>query len=261
MFIKVENQKDVFKITLNRPDLRNAFHPEMIQQLTGAFREAAQSKARFVYLSGAGKSFCAGADLDWMKSMKNFSRDQNIADSEKLYEMFQAAWECELPILTQVQGHVMGGAIGLVAVSDFVAAHTETQFCFSEVKLGLAPAVISSFVLSKTVHPKIKEWMLSGKIFSSQDAKDVGLVSFYGEEIGIKEFLLSTAQSLCSAGPEAVRKTKKMLRGLSPEKLEFKRLTTETIADRRVSAEGQEGLTAFFEKRQPSWKKDFHGTF
>jgi methylglutaconyl-CoA hydratase len=261
-FVQTENRDEIFKITLCRPDVRNAFHPEMIQQLTSAFLEAHNSKCRLVYLSGQGKSFCSGADLEWMKSMKNFSRQQNLVDSEKLHDLFEAGRNSDLPILTKVQGHVMGGALGLVAVSDFVGAIDPTAFCFSEVKLGLAPAVISPFVLSKMQISKAREWMLSGQVFSAQDAQAAGLVSYVGNDATVDRFLKEVATQIFAAGPEAVRATKKLLRSVQGDLTgEVKNQTTQVIADRRVSNEGQQGLAAFFTKSAPSWKKDFHGKF
>lgn len=260
MFVKVEEKNELFSIRLNRPDVRNAFHPEMIQQLTEAFAKATHSKARAVFLTGEGPSFCAGADLEWMKSMKNFSLQENAKDSEKLFTMFETARNCLLPIVCRIQGHVMGGATGLVAVSDLVAAESTTRFCFSEVKLGLAPAVISPFILRKMNMSQARELMLTARIFSAEEAQVGGLINFQGSPQEVDQYLRSQLQLIFASGPEAVRATKQLINTVTQPLLNgLKEQTAKVIAERRVSHEGQEGLRAFFDKDTPRWKKDFDG--
>ena len=175
--ILVDQQNSVVRVRLNRPETRNAFHPEMITELTTTFKKTCKEKSvRAVVLSGEGKSFCSGADLGWMNSMAKFSGAQNRKDSEKLFEMFQSLRDCPVPLICKVQGHVMGGALGLVAASDLVVADEGTQFCFSEAKLGLAPAVISAFVKDKVNFSGMSRWFLTADVFSSADARDMGLV-------------------------------------------------------------------------------------
>ncbi|MCB0407511.1 MAG: enoyl-CoA hydratase/isomerase family protein [Bdellovibrionales bacterium] len=262
MFVKTDLKNEIFKITLNRPEVRNAFHPQMIDELTKAFQDADASPARMVFLSGEGKSFCAGADLDWMKSMKNYSLEENKKDSEKLFSMFEAAKDCTLPILGEVQGHVMGGALGLVAICDFVVAESETKFCFSEVKLGLVPAVISPFVLRKMNASFARQAMLTGQVFASKQALQHGLIQFSGSLDECKNILSKVAQDFFNAAPQAVRETKALINKVhQPFFNGLKEETARVIAERRVSDEGQAGLSAFFSKQDVPWKKDFNGSF
>ena len=242
-------------IKLNRPDVRNAFNSEMIEELTQTFLALqARSDLKAVGLTGEGKAFCAGADLNWMKSMVNFSLDENKKDSEKLYEMFAAMKNLDLPIVAHVHGAVFGGALGLVACCDYVVAETGTKFCFSEVKLGIAPAVISSFVLDKCT-PAIKFFMTSAEVFTDVQGQPLGLVNFAGsKDEGTKEFQ-RVLHLYKENGPVAVRRTKKLLRELSllnPN--QHKDVTTKLISELRVSNEGQEGIKGFLENRKPSWK-------
>ncbi len=177
-FVIVTELNQVAYVKLNRPDVRNAFNPAMIAEITLLFRNLqARKDLRAVVLQGEGKVFCAGADLNWMKEMVNFSFEQNREDSLKLFAMFEAIAECTLPVVGLVHGAVFGGALGLVAICDEVIAEEGTQFCFSEVKLGIAPAVISSFVNRKAVGGKVRPLMLSGVIFNPHIAQQSGLVT------------------------------------------------------------------------------------
>ncbi|MCM2280485.1 MAG: enoyl-CoA hydratase-related protein [Bdellovibrionaceae bacterium] len=256
--IHIERQSGFVVVSLNRPDVRNAFHPHMIDEITRAFLEDfnRDNKLRGVILRGSGKAFCAGADLGWMKSMVDFTLKENIADSEKLFEMFAAIRACPVPVIGRVHGFAMGGALGLVAVCDIVAAETQAQFCFSEAKLGLAPAVISPFVLEKMAAGYAHRYMLTAETFAAADARASGLVHFVGDEPAIDAFIEDIKKALAGNGPEAVRATKGLLRldSLKTDERKAKSETTRVIAERRVSAEGQEGLRAFLEKRVPSWK-------
>lgn len=254
-FIKVSEDKNFYTIALNRPDKRNAFHPKMIDELTIAFENANKSKARAVIFSGEGKSFCAGADLDWMQSMVDYSMEENIEDSNKLFEMFFTALSCEKPIITYVHGHAMGGALGLIAVSDIVVAEEATLFSFSEVKLGLAPAVISPFVLGRTAPGYVQQYMLTGERFDSQQAKQAGLVQHVLNEQGCKAKLKEIKNHICQNGPEAMQATKRLLTyKLIHSIYNEKDFVSEVIAERRVSKEGQQGLKGFIGKTEIPWK-------
>ncbi len=250
--IKLNKNGSVLEIVLNRPDKRNSFNPEMIQELTKAFSNIGD--ARVVLLRGEGTSFCTGADLEWMKSVKNFTLEENRKDSETLYKMFEALKRCPVPVIGQVHGHVMGGALGLLALCDIAAAEKETKFCFSEVKLGLVPAVISPFVLSKMPIGRARRWMLTGEIFGATEASQDGLVNFVGSMDEVNKFVSEILDLYKKLGPQAVKDTKYLLTNLSSwtEEKSFKE-TTRVIAERRVSDEGQEGLASFLEKRSPSW--------
>lgn len=256
-FVKTDQADDIFKITLARPEVRNAFHPDMILQLTEAFKMANASTARLVFLSGEGKSFCAGADLDWMKSMKDFSLQENQKDSEKLFEMFEAGRNCLVPILGRLQGHVMGGATGLVAICDFATAEEATKFCFSEVKLGLVPAVISPYVLRKMNISLARELMISGRVFPASEAVQAGLLNHCGNGEDVETYTKNILENIFASGPEATRETKALINKVSQPLFHgLKEETSRVIAERRVSDEGQAGLSAFFQKSAPPWKKD-----
>ena len=250
--IKLVKDANVLEVILNRPDKRNSFNPAMIQELTKAFSDVGD--ARVVLLRGEGPSFCTGADLDWMKSVKNFSLEENKKDSETLYKMFETLKNCPVPVIGQVHGHVMGGALGLLALCDIAAAEKGTQFCFSEVKLGLVPAVISPFILGKVAVGRARRWMLTGEIFGAEQAERDGLVNFVGDEAAVKTFIKTAVDQFKKLGPLAVKDTKYLLANMHqwPEEKRFKE-TTRIIAERRVSDEGQEGLASFQEKRSPSW--------
>jgi len=258
----VKNDKPILRVSMNRPEVRNAFHPDMIAELTKVFKDVAKDKSiRVIQLSGEGKSFCAGADLGWMKSMAKFKQAENIKDAGKLFEMFQVIRDCPAPIVTKVHGHVMGGALGLVAVSDLVVAEENTQFCFSEVKLGLAPAVISAFVKDKISASAMSRWFLTGDIFFSQDALNMGLIhAVGGEQSGEQSTdaqVITWTKSLLRNGPEAVKETKKLIAKVGSLKTDaqLKTYTSKLIAKLRVGAEGQEGLRSALEQGKPSHKE------
>lgn len=255
--LKVDFKARAATVSLNRPDLRNAFDAEMIREITECFRSlSTRDDLSVVILRGEGKSFSAGADLAYMKSQASFSLEENQRDAEGLYEMFQAVRLCAVPVIARVHGHAMGGALGLTACADVAAAVLGTQFCFSEVKLGLAPAVISSFVLEKMRHSFARRYMLSGEIFDANAAREGDLVQFSGDEAAVDQFVSQLTSSFLQSGPEALRATKELLNKISSESdwNEKRTATTRVIAERRVSPEGQDGLKAFFEKRNPSWR-------
>lgn len=255
-FVSVVERDGVAVVRLNRPDVRNAFNPQMIEEITEIFSQLGKRRdLRLIAFSGEGKAFCAGADLGWMKMMVNYSLEQNREDSLRLFAMFDSIAQCRLPVLGLVHGSAFGGALGLMACCDFVLAEDDTQFCFSEVKIGIAPAVISSFVLKKANAGLIRPLMLSGTIFKVEQAMAAGLVHErvpQGE--GPKRFD-EIIQSWKEAGPEAIRETKMLLNEIPHLSWEQqKERTTKLIAERRVSTEGQEGLKSFLEKRRPSWR-------
>lgn len=245
-----------YLIKLNRPEIRNAFNPEMINKLTHAFRTVhANKNIRSVTIEGEGSVFCAGADLGWMQSLVNSGVDANKLDAEKLHGLFHVIWNCEVPVICCVQGAAFGGALGIMAVADYVICEDKTQLCFSEVKLGIAPAVISEFLLKKCNTSLVSAWMLSGVPFSASEALSAGLVHHVASvgkmEIEKQRFL----KHIYDSGPQAVRAIKKLLREIpSIKDKEVMETTTSLIAFLRASPEGQEGLKSFLEKRQPSWR-------
>lgn len=256
-FVKVVDKNGVKEVTLNRPDLRNAFSPKMIAALSTIFKSLAiDSHTRLVVLRGEGSVFCSGADLQWMQEMVNYSLEQNEKDSLVLYDLFQSIYDCPIPVLGVAQGAAFGGALGLLACCDVVVTGEKTQFCFSEVKLGLAPAVISSFILRKISQGQARPWMLSGRIFDASAAQRMGLVTEVVADEDLQEKVVEVVHDLLLIGPEAARATKKLLNEVIAAQFpDLREKTTQLIAERRVSAEGQEGLKSFLSKKSPAWRK------
>lgn len=243
--LRSEQAGDVLRITLSRPELRNAFDAALIQELTEAFSGVGDD-VRAVVLAGEGPSFSAGADVEWMRAAAGLSYEENVADARRLRKMLETIDSCPAPVIARVQGHALGGGCGLVACSDIAVAHPDTQFAFSEVKLGIIPAVISPFALAKIGASAARRYFLTGERFGAATALRIGLVhEVSGDLDEVVERLLG---ELRSAGPEAVRHAKKLVLE-RPDGLGTER----RIAQRRTSEEGQEGLRAFVEKRQPSW--------
>jgi methylglutaconyl-CoA hydratase len=247
----------VLQIKLNRPEVRNAFNSEMIKELSSVFKALQQrSDIKVMTLVGEGKAFCAGADLNWMRSMVNYNFEENILDAKELYQLFEAQSQLDIPLIGLVHGAVYGGALGLIANCDYVIAEKGTNFCFSEVKLGISPAVISSFVLKKA-NPLVHHYMLSASVFDENQAKELFLVNEICSAGRGHSAIQTHLHQYKECSPQAVRKTKKLLRELrslgttSPESL-----TTKLIAELRVSSEGQEGIKSFLEKSSPIWKKN-----
>lgn len=261
-WIAVKKEKSILKVKMNRPEVRNAFNPEMISEITQVFKTI-PAEVRVILFDGEGKSFSAGADLEWMRSMVNFSLDENKQDAMALYDMFSAIRQCPQPVVTRVHGAAMGGGLGLLAASDIVIADRQTQFCFSEVKLGIAPAVISRFVLEKSNLGSVAPWMISGRVFGVEEAQRMNLIhGVYDTEDEAEALVDSWLQGFLLAAPGAVSATKKLLIEINQfadqnKSEEHKRkMTTQLIAERRISEEGQEGLKSFLTKTKPSWSED-----
>lgn len=254
----VQKQEHRLNVVLNKSEQHNAFEPEMIGDLTEIFRSIEKDKeVRVVVLRGEGKSFCAGADLAWMKSMAAYDFESNCEDARLLHKMFDVMNSCKVPIIGKVHGHVMGGGLGLLAVCDIVAAHRDAKFCFSEARLGLIPSVISPFVMKRASSSLARQLMITAEVFDTARAQNLGLVHFSGESEEVDDFVQSQIDFILSNGPEALRVLKGLLKFQEthgPD--EIAQETIRVIAERRVSHEGQEGLAAFFEKRKPSWKLD-----
>ena len=244
------------EVTLNRPDVRNAFNPELIQELTETFKKlATDTKVRYVILRGAGESFCAGADINWMKSMVGSTVEQNLADADKLFEMFQTISQCPKPVIGVVHGHAMGGGVGLTAVCDYVLAEEKTAFSFSEAKLGIVASVISSFSVQKIGLSHARALMTSARSFTAAEAMRIGLIHFCGSSTDVEKELKNVEQSFLTCAPTAIEQTKKLLNVISRtnDVNTIRKESTKVIAEQRVSAEGQEGLKSFLEKRKPQW--------
>jgi methylglutaconyl-CoA hydratase len=243
------------RLTLNRPDARNALNDEVVAELTQwATAVRAHHDLRVAVLAGAGPSFSAGADLAWMARTVEYTHEQNLHDAAALSQMFDQLDTLPIPLIGRIHGAALGGGSGLAAVCDVVVAEDSTVFGFTEVKLGILPAVISPFVLAKIGRSAARELFLTGARFSAARAREIGLVHRVVPAAGLDDAVASCIQDVLTAGPEAVTAAKKLIRevaGCSPDQASA--LTTQAIAARRVSSEGQEGLRAFLEKRKPKW--------
>ncbi len=243
-------------LTLNRPEVRNAFNDTMISEISDFFRGLNEDPRsyRVVIITGAGDSFCAGADLNWMKSMVDYSIEENLSDSLKLAQMFRRISECPLPVLARVNGPAIGGGAGLVAACDFAIAAESAVFGLSEVKLGLAPAVISPYMIRKMGDRYCREYFLTGERFSAARGAEIGLLNKVVPDNQLDNAIDEMVRRLRTSGPGAIAACKRLLAaGLPPGNPETDRFMAEIIARLRISEEAQEGMRAFLEKRKPSW--------
>ena len=250
------NKKGIVTVMLNRPELHNAMNDVMIAELTEVFTEIPKDdSARMVILKGEGKSFCAGADLNYMKGIAGFGFDENVEDGKKLAALFRAIYDCPVPTIALVHGAAFGGANGLLAACDIVIAEENTTFAFSEVKIGIAPATISPFVIKRIGEFGAKELMMTGKRFKGAEAEKWHLVNVSVPEDKMEETLHFYIKQLLSSAPEAVKVTKNMIGEViaGDDFDETINSMAHLIATLRASDEGQEGMAAFLEKRKPKW--------
>ncbi|HEU4327912.1 MAG TPA: enoyl-CoA hydratase-related protein [Roseiflexaceae bacterium] len=253
--IDISYQGPVAVLTLARPELHNAFDAAMIAELRDAFvRLGTDPAVRAVILTGAGESFCAGADLGWMRASLEWSREQNMADAGELAAMFEAAWSLPKPLLGRINGPAVGGGAGLVACCDIAVAVETARFGFSEVKLGLVPAVIAQYVVPKIGVSHARALFVSGERFTAERAFEIGLVHAIAEAATLDATVTSLVNRLLSSGPAAVGAAKRVVDAVwSLEREAARRFVIETIADARTGPEGQEGVRAFLEKRKAGW--------
>jgi methylglutaconyl-CoA hydratase len=242
--LRIEGDGQVLRVTLARPERRNAFDAALIAELTQAFADVGDARA--VVLSGDGQSFCAGADIDWQRSSIDLSFDENAEDALRLYRMCETIDTCPVPVVARVQGYALGGGSGLVACADIAIAEPDAIFGFSEVKLGIIPAVISPFVLPK-IGAHARRYFLTGERFDASTALRIGLVHEVAGELDAA--VERVAAEILSSGPDAVREAKKLIRE-RPQG----RDTAHIAARLRAGHEGQEGLRAFLERRTPDWR-------
>lgn len=242
--LRIERDGDLLRLTLARPETRNVFDADLIAELAEAFVDVGKSRA--VLLSGDGPSFCAGADAKWMRASVDLDYDANVDDANALRGMLDAIDRCPAPVLARVQGHALGGGAGLVACADIAVADAGAVFAFSEVKLGIIPAVISPYVLAKIGPSMARRYFLTGERFDAATALRLGLVHEVAADLD--NAVAAILKELETAGPRASRHAKRLVldRPDGPE-------TARRIAERRTSDEGQEGLKAFLERRKPSW--------
>lgn len=243
-------------ITLNKPQIRNAFDSLLIKDLTDAFQQAEKDPAvALILLSSTGPHFSAGADLNWMKSMVEASYEGNLQDAQKLETLMSTINFCTKPVVTKVRGAVYGGGVGLIACSDIVLADETSSYALSEVKLGLSPATIAPFVIDAIGARAARRLFLTGEVFNAEDALKLGLISELLPPEQLDEAVLNVVSKLLNNGPIALTKTKALIEKVKnqPRDHALTEYTCELIAELRVSEEGQEGLSAFLEKRKPSW--------
>jgi len=243
--LRVEQSGDLLSVVMARPERRNAFDADLIRELTEAFADVGDD-VRAVLLAGEGKSFSAGADVEWMRSSVELSYEENVADARRLRKMLETMDSCPAPVVARAHGHALGGGCGLVACADIVVSAPDTRFAFSEVKLGIIPAVISPFALAKIGPGAARRYFVTGEVFDAATALRIGLVHEVAEELDAA--VARIVAELRTAGPEAARHAKKLVLE-RPDGLGTER----RIAQRRTSEEGQEGLKAFLEKRDPPW--------
>ena len=251
----VDHSDGVLTVTLNRPDVHNAFNDELIGEAIDLFSSLDTSATRVVVLKGTGKNFCAGADLNWMSRMVSYTREENIRDSALLAKMYALINECPLPVVGRIQGAAIGGGVGLVSVCDVAIALRGVQFGLSEVKLGILPAVISPYVIAKIGETHARALFLTGERFDVDRALRIGLVHRIEEsERELDAALYETVTQLKTSGPEAVRECKKLITYVASNELsEAIPYTIEAISTRRISAEGQAGMQAFLKKEKAPW--------
>lgn len=250
--LELDTEGQVTSVTMNRPDVRNAFNDDLIAELLAVFKAP---PSPILVLRGAGSVFSAGADLAWMKRSAELSVAENRREAERLAAFFQVVDQTDAVVVASVQGAAIGGGVGLVSVADMVVAESEAVFGFTEVRLGLIPAVISPFALSKIGQAAARRYFITGERFNAAEAHRIGLVH---KVVAAEELSVATervVQELSKAGPEAMLESKRLIRlvaGTSSVR-DVRQRTAGLIAERRASDEGQEGLSAFLEKRKPRW--------
>ncbi|KQP14230.1 enoyl-CoA hydratase [Pseudorhodoferax sp. Leaf267] len=249
-------ERHVATLTLARPDVRNAFNDELIAALTAAIGDVgAREDVRCVVIAGEGKAFCAGADLNWMRRMADYTREENLADAGKLAEMLRALYACPKPTIARVQGDAYAGGTGLVAACDIAVSSDTAGYCLSEVKLGLIPATISPYVVRAMGARAAHRYFLTAERFDAAEALRIGFVHAVVPADALDGKVAELANALVNAGPEAVKACKRLVQDVAGRAIDAAliRATVEGIADIRASAEGKEGVQSFLNKRAPAW--------
>lgn len=252
-----EQEGAVARVTLNRPQRHNAMTPDLIDDLRGTFLQlGSDDSVRVIVLSGNGKSFCAGADLGSMRAAADFSFEENVRDGQAIFDLMAAVDRCPKPVVGRVMGAAIGGGAGLVSCCDVTVATADTIFAFSETRLGIVPAVISPFVVSRIGKNAARELFLSGERFSAERARQEGLIQYVVQDAeALDACVAERVEQFLQAAPGAQATVKALLRELDRRPYEALRAyTSEVIAERRASDEGREGMSAFLEKREPWWR-------
>ncbi len=254
--LTVDKQGGVARVTLNRPELRNAFDDALIGRLTAAFHDVQNDKnVRVLVLAGNGAAFCAGADLNWMKRMAGYGYEQNLADAQALAAMLATLDRMPKPTIARVHGPVFAGGTGLVAACDIAVGTPEAKFCLSEAKLGLSPATISPYVIRAMGERLARRYFLTAEVFDAEEAYRIGMLSALSSKEKLDVTIESIVQNLLAGGPEAQIKIKALIRAVAQRPVDDALVadTAQRIAEIRVSPEGKEGIAAFLEKRKASW--------
>lgn len=250
----VSVEEGVARVQLTRPETHNALNAELIREITDCFGELAEDNSvRAVILAGEGRSFCAGADIGYMRETASFTYDENVEDARRLAAMYRAVDRCPKPVVARVSGAVVGGGCGLVAASDVVVAAEDAWFAFTEVRLGISPATIAPFVARKIGISQTRALFLTGERFDAARAKEIGLVHEVVSSEDLDAEVEKEVSSLLKGGPEALAATKELLRELEEAPSAATERMARRIASLRTGEEGQEGLGAFLEKRRPRW--------
>ena len=254
--LEVAKHGGVARVTLDRPELRNAFDDELIKKLRAAFEDVSRDKSvRVMVLAGNGPAFCAGADLNWMKRMAGYGYDENLADAKALAEMLAALDRMPKPTLARVHGPVFAGGTGLVAACDIAVGTPEAKFCLSEAKLGLSPATISPYVIRAMGERNARRYFLTAEVFGAEEAFRIGMLSALVPAERLDPAIEEILNHLLAGGPEAHTKIKALIRAVAGRRPDDALVaeTAQRIAEIRGSPEGKEGIAAFLEKRKASW--------
>jgi methylglutaconyl-CoA hydratase len=255
--IEVSKQNSTITVSLNRPEVHNAMNEQLMTELTNCFKELSNDKTvKTIVLTGRGKSFCAGADLNWMKSMVSYSKEENIKDSRLLLNLYDTIYSCPKSVIGRINGHAFGGGLGLIAVCDITISIPGLKFAFSEANIGIIPSVISTYIAPRINSADMRRLFITAERFDTTFAHDIGLIDFVvsPEEFDSKvEYYI---EQLRSSGPIAIAEVKKLIKNLREMHIDkYKEFTVEKISELRVSEEGQEGINAFLEKRKPKWRE------
>ena len=254
--LEVRKENGIARVTLNRPELRNAFNDELISALSKAFLEIGKDPSlRVMVLGGNGPAFCAGADLNWMKRMAGYGPQENLADARALAGMLAALDRLPIPTIARVHGPVFAGGTGLVAACDIAVGTPEAKFCLSEAKLGLSPATISPYVIRAMGERNARRYFLTAEVFDAAEAYRIGMLSVLVKESELESTVDELLKHLLAGGPEAHAKIKDLIRAVAGRRPDDALIadTAQRIAEIRASAEGKEGIAAFLEKRKATW--------
>ncbi len=253
--VKLEINGPVAQVSFCRPEIHNAFNDTLIFEMTDLFKSIKENKdIRVVVLTGEGKSFCAGADLNWMRRVKDYSFEKNLEESLALADLFYLIYSLPVPVIGRINGAAIGGGTGFVSVCDIAVAAESAKFSFSEVKIGVVPACIGPYVIKKIGEGKAREFFISGERLKAEDAYRIGLVNRWYPDDQLDAEIDKLVKTILSSGPNAIVMAKELISNaplMKPD--EFKPYTAEMIAKLRKSDEGQEGMDAFLNKRKPNW--------